>query len=330
MTRVVRFHEIGGPEVLRIEDIEVPPPGPGEVRIRVQALGLNRAEAMFRSGIYVVPPQFPERLGYEAAGTVETIGAGVEGFEIGDVVSVVPPLSMPHWPAYGELATFPAEFVVRHPASLSIEEAAASWMQYVTAYGGLVDVAKLGKGEHVLITAASSSVGLAAIQIANHVGAIPIATTRTPAKRQAILDAGAAHVVVTDEEDLVARVRSITASAGVRVVFDPIAGPLVEKLAEAMADGGMLLEYGLLSGEPTPFPLFHALTRSLTLRGYIYSEIVRDPAKLASAKAFILEGLASGALKPIIARSFPFEAIVEAHRYLESNQQMGKIVVTLG
>jgi NADPH:quinone reductase-like Zn-dependent oxidoreductase len=328
MTRVVRFHEIGGPEVLRIDTIDVPPPGPGEIRIRVQALGLNRAESMFRQGIYVVAPQFPERLGYEAAGIVETLGAGVEGFAPGDVVSVIPPLLMPRWPAYGELATFPAELVVKHPSSLSIEEAAASWMQYVTAYGALVDVAKLAKGEFVVITAASSSVGLAAIQIANRIGAVPIATTRTQAKRQAILDAGAAHVIVTDEEDLVARVREITAF-GARVVFDPIAGPVVERLAEAMADGGMLIEYGLLSGEPTPFPLFQALTRSLTLRGYVYSEIVKDPAKLAAAKAFILDGLNAGALKPIIDRTFPFEAIVEAHRYLESNQQMGKIVVTL-
>jgi NADPH:quinone reductase-like Zn-dependent oxidoreductase len=329
MTRVVRFHEIGGPEVLRIDNIDVPPPGPGEICIRVQALGLNRAESMFRQGIYVVAPQFPERLGYEAAGIVETLGVGVEGFAPGDVVSVIPPLLMPRWPAYGELATFPAELVVKHPSSLSIEEAAASWMQYVTAYGAMVDVAKLAKGEFVVITAASSSVGLAAIQIANRIGAVPIATTRTQAKRQAILDAGAAHVIVTDEEDLVARVRDITASAGARVVFDPVAGPAVERLAEAMADGGILIEYGLLSGEPTPFPLFQALTRSLTVRGYVYSEIVKDPAKRAAAKTFILEGLGSGALRPIIDRTFPFDAIVEAHRYLESNQQMGKIVVTL-
>lgn len=329
MTRVVRFHEIGGPEVLRIEDIEIPPPGPGEVRIRVRALGLNRAEAMFRSGVYVEEPRFPERLGYEAAGIVETIGEGVAGFAPGDAVSVIPPLSMPRWPAYGELATFPAELVVRHPSSLSMEEAAASWMQYVTAYGALIDVAALAKGEFVLITAASSSVGLAAIQIANRIGAIPIATTRTGAKKQAILDAGAAHVIATEEEDLAARVRAITGGAGARVVFDPIAGPIVETLAEAMADGGVLLEYGLLSGEPTPFPLFRALTRSLTLRGFVYSEIVKDPSKLAAAKDFILDGLASGALRPIITRTFPFDAIVEAHRYLESNQQMGKIVVTL-
>lgn len=329
MTRVVRFHETGGPEVLRIDDIEIDPPGPGEVQIAVKALGLNRAEAMFRRGVYVVAPVFPQRMGYEASGIVEVVGEGVEGFAPGDVVSVVPPLSMARWPAYGEKAVFPAEVVVKHPAHLSFEEAAASWMQYVTAYGALIDVAKLMRGEFVLITAASSSVGIAAIQIARMVGATPIATTRTSAKKQGILEAGAAHVIATEEEDLVARVQEITGGIGARVVFDPVSGPMVEQSAQAMAAGGILLEYGLLSGEPTPFPLFQALTRSLSMRGYIYAEIVADPARLAAAKAFILDGLSSGALKPLISKVFPFEQMVEAHRYLESNAQMGKIVVTL-
>lgn len=329
MTRVVRFHEIGEPEVLRIEDIAVPPPGAGEVQIRVRALGLNRAEAMFRRGIYVVEPKFPERLGYEAAGIVEAIGPGVENIKPGDTVSVIPALSMPRWPAYGELATFSAELVIKHPASLSMNEAAAAWMQYVTAYGGLIDVAKLQKGDFVIITAASSSVGIAAIQIANMVGAIPIATTRTSAKKRAILDVGAAHVIATEEEDLVARLREITGNAGVRVVFDSIAGEMIEDLAKAMSKGGILIVYGMLSGQPTPFPLFNALTESLAVRGFIYGEIVADPERLAAAKAFILDGLASAALKPIIDKTFPFDQIVDAHRYLESNEQMGKIVVTL-
>jgi NADPH:quinone reductase-like Zn-dependent oxidoreductase len=329
MTRVVRFHEIGEPEVLRIEDIDVPPPGPGEVKIRVRALGLNRAEAMFRRGVYVVEPKFPERLGYEAAGIVEEIGPGVENVTPGDVVSVIPALSMPRWPAYGELATFSAELVVKHPSSLSVDEAAAAWMQYVTAYGGLIDVAKLQKGDFVVITAASSSVGIAAIQIANMVGAIPIATTRTNAKKQAIVDVGAVHVIATEEEDLVTRLREITGDAGVRVVFDSIAGGMIEELAQAMSNGGILIVYGMLSGQPTAFPLFKALTQSLAVRGFIYSEIVANPERLVAAKTFILDGLATGALKPVIDRTFPFEQIVDAHRYLESNEQMGKIIVTL-
>jgi NADPH:quinone reductase-like Zn-dependent oxidoreductase len=329
MARVVRFHAIGGPEVLQIEDLDVPPPGADEVRIRVKVLGLNRAESMLRRGQYVYPPKLPERLGYEAAGIVESLGTNVQGFERGEAVSVVPSLLMTRWPAYGELASFPAELVVRHPANLSLKEAAAAWMQYITAYGALIDVARLTKEDFVVITAASSSVGIASIQIANMIGATPIATTRTRSKREALLDAGAAHVIATEEEDLVARLREITGPAGARVVFDPIGGPGVERLTDAMAYGGILIEYGLLSGEPTPFPAFNALVKSLTMRGFIYAEIVANAHKLAAAKSFILEGLTSGALKPLIAKTFTFDQIVEAHRYLESNQQMGKIVVTI-
>jgi NADPH:quinone reductase-like Zn-dependent oxidoreductase len=329
MPRIVRFYEKGGPEVLKIEDVEVPPPGPGEIAIRVKALGLNRAEVMFRSSAYTETPEFPARLGYEAAGVITAIGGGVRGFAPGDAVSFIPPLSITRWGAYGEVATFPAEVAVKHPASLSWNEAAAIWMQYVTAYGALIDVAKLGQGDVVVITAASSSVGVAAIQIANMIGAIPIATTRTGSKRQALLDAGAAHVIASDEEDLAARLTEITRGAGARVVFDPVGGPAFEPLTQAMSPGGILLEYGALSPLPTPFPLFAVLTKSLTLRGYIYKEIVRDRERLEKAKKFILDGLAAGALKPIIARTFTFDEIVEAHRYLESNQQFGKIVVTV-
>lgn len=114
-----------------------------------------------------------------------------------------------------------------------------------------------------------------------------------------------------------------------RVVLDPIGGPIFEPLAAAMSRGGILLEYGGLSPEPTPFPLFAALSKSLTLRGYLVHEILGDPGRLAAAKAFILDGLARGALRPVIARTFPFDQIAEAHRYLESNQQFGKIVVTV-
>jgi len=197
MTRVVRFHRHGGPEVLRIEEAGPREPGPGEIRICVKALGLNRAEALMRAGTYIETPALPSGLGLEAAGLVEKLGEGVEGFALGDAVSVVPPISMERFPAYGELATFPAQLVVRHPQSLGFEEAAAAWMMFVTAYGALIEIAKLRKDEAVIITAASSSVGLAAIQIANLIGATPIAVTRTSAKRKALLAAGAANVVAT-------------------------------------------------------------------------------------------------------------------------------------
>jgi len=329
MARVVRFHEYGGPEVLRIEEVEMPAPGPGEVRIRVKALGLNRAEAMLRSGTYLETPAFPSGLGFEAAGVVDALGDGVAGLAPGDAVSVIPPLSMVEWPAYGELATFPAAHVVKHPPALGWEAAAAVWMQYLTAYGALVDIAGIRKGTCVVITAASSSVGLAAIQIARMAGATPIAVTRGAAKKQALLEAGAAHVIASAQEDLESRLKAIAGSEGVQVVFDPIGGPIVEPLTAAMARGGLLIEYGALSAEPTPFPLFTVLSKSLTLRGYLVHEITGDAARLETAKAFILDGLRAGALQPVIARTFPFEQIVEAHRFLESNEQFGKVVVTL-
>ena len=329
MTRVIRFYEHGGPEVLRIEDVDVPRPTRGEVQIRVKALGLNRAEALLRTGSYVETPTFPSGLGLEAAGLVEAVGDGVKGFAPGDAVSIVPPPSMVRWPAYGELASFPAELVVKHPPSLSWEAAAAVWMQYLTAYGALVDIAKLDRRDYVVITAASSSVGLAAIQIANAVGATPIAVTRTSAKKEALLAAGAAHVITLAEGDLAARLAQITGPNGARVVFDPIGGPIFEPLTAAMSLGGILIEYGGLSPEATPFPLFAALSKTLTLRGYRVNEIVGDPARLETAKKFILDGLASGALKPVISRTFAFDRIVDAHRFLESNEQFGKIVVTV-
>jgi NADPH:quinone reductase-like Zn-dependent oxidoreductase len=329
MARVVRFHQTGGPEVLKIEDLEVPPPGKGEVQIRVKALGLNRAESMFRSGQYLEVPKLPARLGYEAAGTVAAVGPDIQGFKVGDAVSTIPSFSLNAYGLYGELANAPAYAVVKHPPSLSWEEAASVWMQYVTAYGAIIDIAALGKGDTIVIPAASSSVGLAAIQIANKVGATPIALTRGSSKRQALADAGAAQVIATDEQDLVKEILGRTGGKGARVVFDPVGGPTVTKLVQATAKLGIVFLYGALSTEPTPLPLFDVLAKWITIRGYVLMEITSDPARLGKARAFINEGLAEGSLKPIIARTFPLSEIVEAHRYLESNQQIGKVVVTV-
>lgn len=329
MARVVHFHQKGGPEVLQIEEVEVPAPGVDEVQIRVRAIGINRAESMFRSGPYVEDPIFPARLGYEAAGNISAVGKNVRSFAVGDAVSVIPPMSITRYGSYGELANFPAYHVVKHPSSLSWIDAAAIWMQYVTAYGALIDIAKITEKDHVLITAASSSVGLAAIQIANAVGATPIAVTRTSAKRKQLQQAGATHVIASKEEDLVARVTTITDSRGATVAFDPVAGPELATLAEAMAQNGLIIEYGALSPDPTPLPLFPFLVKNLRLHGYQYKEVVRDADKLDKAKQFIVEGLADGRLRPVIDKVFPFEKIVDVHRYLESNVQFGKIVVTV-
>ncbi len=329
MARAVRFHRIGGPEVLQIDTVDTPEPGAGEIRIRVKALGLNRAESMFRSGAYIEQPTLPSRLGYEAAGIVDAVGRGVKKLSVGDAVSTIPAFSQGRYGVYGDMAVVPARAVAKHPASLSWEEAAAIWMQYLTAYGALVDIAKLGPGDMVLIPAASSSVGIAAIQIANLIGATPIAVTRTDAKRQALLQLGAAHVVATETQDLVEEVKRLSSGKGARVVFDPVGGPTLPQLAAATSTHGILFIYGALSPEPTPLPLFEVLGRSLTIRGYALFEITAHRARLEQGKQFVIDGLAAGKLKIVIAKTFPLADIVDAHRYLESNQQIGKIVVTV-
>ncbi|SEN18822.1 NADPH:quinone reductase [Paracoccus alcaliphilus] len=329
MTRVVRFHEYGGPEVLQIDDIDVPAPTADEVQIAVRAIGLNRAEVMFRRNAYLQEAEFPSQLGYEAAGTIKALGGNVDGMSVGDAVSVIPTLDMARWGTYAEIINVPARHVVRHPENLSFEQAAASWMQYVTAWGALIEQAQLSAGEFVIVSAASSSVGIAAIQIARSVGATVIATTRSNAKADALRVAGAHHVIPTEEMDLAAEVAEITSGKGARVVFDPIGGPAIAQLAECMSVGGILLEYGALSTSEGPFPQFAVLGKSLTLKGYLYTEIVSDDAILDRAKDFINEGLRSGALEPLISRIFGFDQIQDATLFLESNAQIGKIVVSL-
>jgi NADPH:quinone reductase-like Zn-dependent oxidoreductase len=329
MPKIVRFHETGGAEVLKIEESPLAEPGAGEVRLTVEAIGLNRAEVMFRQGHYLENPQLPSRLGYEAAGIIDAVGPGVSGIQIGDRVSTIPSFSMGTYGVYGESAIVPAYAVAQYPKSMSSIEGAAIWMQFLTAFGALVEFGRLQKDAYVLITAASSSVGLAATQIAKSVGAHVIAITRGTGKKSFLMGAGADHVIATDEEDLVGSVTAITLGKGVSMVFDPVAGPLLVKLADVAAPGAIIFEYGALSPEPTPYPLFSALAKGLTIRGYTMFEIVKDPERLARSKQFIYNGLESGVLIPIIDRTFPLESIVEAHRYMESNQQKGKIVVTV-
>jgi NADPH:quinone reductase-like Zn-dependent oxidoreductase len=261
MPKIVRFHEVGGPEVLRIEE-EVPKqPGKGEVRLKVQAVGLNRAELLFIRGHYVEPPKLPAGLGYEAAGVVDAVGPDVDKSWVGKRVAIIPAFSMNDYAMLGEEVIAPAAALGEYPAKLSPEEGAAVWMQYLTAYGALIAIAHLAKDDFVVIPAASSSVGIAAIEIVKAEGAISIATTRKSNKKAELLALGADYVIATEEEDIVARVKEITGGKGARVTFDPVAGPLLEKLADAAAIGGIIFEYGWLSMQPTPFPLLTALVK---------------------------------------------------------------------
>ncbi|AWN74597.1 zinc-dependent alcohol dehydrogenase family protein [Legionella anisa] len=327
--KIVRFHQTGGPEVLKLEEMSLPEPGKGEVRLRVHAIGLNRAEVMFRSGAYLVEPHFPSKIGYEASGVVEAVGPDVDKKMIGKTFSTVPCFDLGKYGVYGEVAIVPAYALAEYPERFSYVEGTSIWMQYLTAYGALIHYGKLAKNDFVLITAASSSVGLASIQIARAQGATSIVTTRTSKKKAELLSLGADHVIITNEENLPARVNEITKGKGVNIVFDPIAGKGVETLAETLAPGGILFVYGNLSMEPiTPFPLFTALKKGISVRGYTLFEISTQPEVRAKGEKYIFEKLQNNLFKPQIARTFSLGQIVDAHKYMESNEQIGKIVVT--
>jgi NADPH:quinone reductase-like Zn-dependent oxidoreductase len=328
MVKVIRLRETGGPEVLRFEDHDPGLPRTGEVRIKVEAIGLNRSEAMYRAGRYPVPQSLPCLMGYEACGVVLALGDGVENCAIGDRVCVLPMYQLGTYGVWGEEAIVPARTLLPAPPGLTPAQSAAVWMQYMTAFA-LYEVAAIGPADGVIIRAASSSVGLAAIQLANWAGSISIACTRTSDKTEALRAHGAAHVVATDEVDLVPEVMRITDGKGARTAFDPVGGPYVETLASALAPRGILFVYGGLSEQPTPYPHWQCAYRGLSMRGWIASEIWNHPERFDRARQTILRGLADGHLKPVIAKTFAFDQMADAHAYLESNQQVGKIVVTV-
>lgn len=335
--KTVRIHRLGGPEVLEIENLPLPEPREGEVRIKVQAIGLNRAEVMFRTGQYVEQPQLPSRIGVEASGVVDVLGPGVHGIQLGEKISVATGQSMGRYGTYGESALVPVSSAMPYPANLTPEEAASVWVQYLTAWFAFTDVANLQPGQHVLITAATGGAGLGAIQIAKLLGVHTIATTRSASKKQALLDAGAQEVIVTGSEDLVARVKEITGGRGADLIFDPVAGKSLSTLAEAVAWGGNVILYGALEGSDVPYPLITAFARNFALRTYMVYNfcglatlgLPRNEEAFNRAVKFINGNLASGKLKPVVAKTFPLAKVQEAHRYMESNAQLGKIVLTI-
>lgn len=327
MSKQIQFTQTGSPNVLQIVDVEIPAPKADEVQIQMQVLGLNRAEAMYRAGAYVIEPVFPATMGYEGAGVVTAVSDNVSEFTVGDKVSVIPSFMFTEYGTYGEIVNMPKHAVVKHPDNLTMEHAAASWMAFVTAYGGLIEFGKVKAGDVVVLGAATSSVGLAAIQIAKMQGATVIALSRTHAKGDILLEKGADFVLATKEDDITAKLLEITQGKGVNMVFDPVGGKEAATIINAMAQDGRYIIYGALSHDDIAVPVFPILGKHLTVRGYELFEITTVPEKLAQAKQFVFEGLASGQLKPEIDKIFAFEEMVQAHEYMESNAQMGKILV---
>ncbi|MFD9397087.1 zinc-dependent alcohol dehydrogenase family protein [Streptomyces sp. NPDC060000] len=323
--RTVLFHKLGGPDVLTVEEVDLPAPGPGEVLVRVEAVALNRAEALFRSGGYYYRPALPgSRNGYEAAGEVEAVGEGVTAFAPGDLVMSAANFELGAHGVYAERVLLPQTSLVPRPAGVDAVDAAAVWLTYTTAYGALVERAGLAPGDRVLITGASSGVGTAAIQVVRRAGAVPIVTTRTGAKRRRLYDLGAEHVIVSDDEDVIKETGRLTGGRGADIVLDAIGGAGFAALGEATAADGTLVSYGWLDQQPIQLPR----RWPLTVHGYANFVVTGTEDGRRRGSHYVNSGLADGTLRPVVAEVFEgLDRIRDAHRLMESNTHTGKIVV---
>ena len=326
--RAVKFTGTGDPSILRIDDVPMRDPGPGEVRIRVTSVGLNRADANYRLGKYLVRSPGESRSGFEGAGIVDAVGSGTT-WKVGDRVGVLPSsFDVVTEGAAADYMTVRADVVVATPQSVNDRDAGAIWMQYLTAWGALVEIAAVKIDDWVIVPAASSSVGIATIQLCHALGARPIATTTSADKVQALERFAPAAIINTRTEPYVDRVKEITGGAGARVVFDPIYGPIVNDHIKAACNEAIVFVYGVLDFTPLTLNAGGMLRKNIRLQGYTIGPLMADAERRTRAVAGIARHLEAGDFAPVVDSYFPLDHIQDAHRRLESNQQIGKVVVT--
>lgn len=328
----------GPPEVLQVRDWPAPQPGPGQVLVRVHAAGLNFAEVMARMGLYPPAPKPPCVLGYEVAGVVEAVGAGVERPAVGERVAAAT-----RFGGWAEYAVAGAPDTVPVPAGLSFEQAAAIPVNYATAYAALVPGAGLRPGERVLIHAAAGGVGIAATQIAKHLGA-EVFGSASPGKREALLAQGVDHPIDRTAATPVAQqVRAITGGEGLDVVLDALGGSSFGRSYRLLRGGGRLVIYGastIVGGERRN--LVRALRGLLAMRPFKPVRLMRDNKAVIGLELLglwdergSLEGLVeplvglleAGVIRPQVAAAFPFERAAEAHRMIGERRNVGKVVL---
>jgi NADPH2:quinone reductase len=332
MPKVVHVAKLGGPEHLSIAEVDRAEPGPGEVRFKVEAFALNRADILYITGDHYTELKLPSRIGSEAAGVVDAVGPGVETVKVGDRVSSVPffTTQSDRHGAQGEFAIVPAEYLAPWPEGYSATEACSVWMQYLTAYFALKTVGRLDRGMAVLITAAASSAGVGAIHTAKALGAPVIATTRTAEKQAFLEKVGADHVIVTRTgTDFAPEIRALTAGRGVDVVFDPISGEFTKDYINGLNWGARVIIYGMLNGLDITIPILPALRSKASVHPYSMFNHVKFPDELREGVGFVMEQISAGRFRPEIDRVFPFEETVEAYKYMQGNTQRGKIVVAV-
>jgi NADPH:quinone reductase len=319
--RAIQIHETGGAEVLRLDELPIPEPGVGQVLIRVEAIGVNFIEIYFRKGVYKAAlPLVP---GSEAAGTIEELGPGVTGFKAGDLVASVSVLG-----SYAEYALVPAAQLVKVPAKLTPEQAAAAMLQGMTAHYLAHSAYPLKKGDTALIHAGAGGTGLLLTQMAHRNGAHVISTVSTREKAEFAKEAGAEEVILYTEKDFEVEVKRLTAGKGVDVVYDSVGKDTFDKSLNSLHPRGMMVLFGASSG---PVPLFDLA--QLNSRGSLYLtrpslwHYIATHAELEHRAGEVLNWVASGDLKLRTEHLYPLVEVAQAHNDLENRKTTGKILL---
>ena len=332
MNKVARLIEFAGPSAISIMNEEIPVPGSGEVLVKMKTAGLNHVEKMIMYGHFPIKSALSANIGYEGAGVIEQVGAGVEGFQKGDEVCIIPNMPFDKYGVIGNYSVVPATSILPKPPNINWREASSLWMGFGTAYQGLVNAGGLKKEAHqtVFISAASSSVGFPAIQIAKVYGAKVIAASRTLEKASSLKEMGADYVVATADEKWKEQVAEITSGSGFDIAFDPITGPFTSQLAEAAGFGATIVSYGTLSMSETILPLFPMLMKALKLTGIDSGHhLLGNPEQLEVASQHIVRHINNGNYQVKIDSTFALSEVAMAYQRMESGKQMGKIVIDL-
>jgi len=322
--RAIVVREPGGPETLRIAEVEDPVPGPGEILVRVRAAGVNRADLLQRMGRYPPPAGASPLLGLELAGEVVAQGPGCGVRRLGDRV-----MSLVTGGGYAELATVPEAAALRVPEGMEMTAAGGLPEAFLTAWHNLVDLGGLQAGERALIHAGASGVGSAAIQLARELGAQVFATAGTEEKLAFCRELGAEKAWSYKETDFAEEVGKATAGEGVDVVLDFVGAPYWEKNLRVLRRGGRLMLIGFLGGSKGELDLGPVLRKSLTVRGTtVRGTPVAGKARIGEAfAAFALPRFEEGRLRVPVDRVFPLAEAAAAHRYVEENRNLGKVVL---
>ena len=323
MAHAIRVHQTGGPEVLQWEEIEIGEPGPGQVRIQQQAIGLNYIDVYHRTGLY--PQPLPFTPGVEGAGVVEAVGEGVQGLKNGDRVAYGGPIG-----GYAEERLIEGDRLVKLPDTIDYDTAAAMMLQGMTARMLLRAVYDVKRGDTILVHAAAGGVGLILCQWAKALGATVIGTVSTDEKAELARTHGCHHPIVYTRQDFVAEVERITGGAKVPVVYDSVGKDTFDKSLDCLAPRGLMVSYGNSSGAPPPFETaILAFKGSLFLTRPTLYHYTLSRADLEQSAAELFEMVASGKVKIEIGQRFPLKDAAEAHRALEARRTSGSTILTI-